>query len=355
MYFPTHVVTGAGAAYVFLLYAIQLVWTVVAAGFFLVVDRTALSQLSQTPRPRERPPARSARRARSRRSAALGAPRKRADARRLRENLAQPWPVTYLEPSWAPRGLGSRRVPRALLGVAFVPRRLSTTPSAKSAYDSALRLRPHVERGHAPRARRPRTRRSPRRTKANGYLLFDYSPPRAARSPSPGSMEFIRAKDGAVRVVVQIAADARLPRAGARRSPRSESSATSTATRRRRRRRRPRPKDAGAGRRADQPVARRARGDSASRSGRPAAGSSPGSLPRGGEARRGRLADARPRGRRRRRSSGSRSGRREALVVSRRHRAAAIADRAPVAALEAALVRLPLSLTTHSSTLPVMS
>ena len=49
MYFPLHVVTGAGSAYVFLLYVIQLVWTILAAGIFLVGDRKALSQLSHTP------------------------------------------------------------------------------------------------------------------------------------------------------------------------------------------------------------------------------------------------------------------------------------------------------------------
>jgi uncharacterized protein (TIRG00374 family) len=46
MYFPTSVVTGAGAAYVFLLYAIQLVWTISSAGFFLAIDRSALKALS---------------------------------------------------------------------------------------------------------------------------------------------------------------------------------------------------------------------------------------------------------------------------------------------------------------------
>ena len=49
MYFPTNVVTGAGSAYVFLLYAIQLVWQVGSAGFFLAVDRKALNQLSHSP------------------------------------------------------------------------------------------------------------------------------------------------------------------------------------------------------------------------------------------------------------------------------------------------------------------
>ncbi len=49
MYFPTHVVTGAGSAYVFLLYGIQLVWTIVGAAIFLVGDRKTLSDLTHTP------------------------------------------------------------------------------------------------------------------------------------------------------------------------------------------------------------------------------------------------------------------------------------------------------------------
>jgi uncharacterized protein (TIRG00374 family) len=49
MYFPTSVVTGAGSAYVFLLYAIQLVWQIGSAGFFHAVDRNALRQLSHSP------------------------------------------------------------------------------------------------------------------------------------------------------------------------------------------------------------------------------------------------------------------------------------------------------------------
>jgi hypothetical protein len=40
---------------------------------------------------------------------------------------------------------------------------------------------------------------------ANGYLLFDYKSPESGQKPVPGSMEFIKGKDGAVRVVVQIA------------------------------------------------------------------------------------------------------------------------------------------------------
>lgn len=49
MYFPTSIVTGPGAAYVFLLYAIQVVWTIASAGYFLVGDRKALSTLAHTP------------------------------------------------------------------------------------------------------------------------------------------------------------------------------------------------------------------------------------------------------------------------------------------------------------------
>jgi predicted dithiol-disulfide oxidoreductase (DUF899 family) len=39
----------------------------------------------------------------------------------------------------------------------------------------------------------------------NGYLLFDYKSPESGQKPVPGSMEFIKGKDGDVRVVVQIA------------------------------------------------------------------------------------------------------------------------------------------------------
>jgi glycosyltransferase 2 family protein len=49
MYFPTEVVTKAGSAYVFLLYAVQLVWTILSAAFFLIIDRSALKQLSEAP------------------------------------------------------------------------------------------------------------------------------------------------------------------------------------------------------------------------------------------------------------------------------------------------------------------
>jgi len=39
---------------------------------------------------------------------------------------------------------------------------------------------------------------------ANGYLLFDYKSPESGMKAVRGSMEFIKGKDGAVRVVVQI-------------------------------------------------------------------------------------------------------------------------------------------------------
>ena len=47
MYFPTNVVTGPGAAYVFLLYAIQVVWTLAAGAMFLVGDRKNLTALEE--------------------------------------------------------------------------------------------------------------------------------------------------------------------------------------------------------------------------------------------------------------------------------------------------------------------
>jgi hypothetical protein len=47
MYYPTDVVTGCGAAYVFLLYGIQVLWTILAAAGFLFVDRGTLHELEQ--------------------------------------------------------------------------------------------------------------------------------------------------------------------------------------------------------------------------------------------------------------------------------------------------------------------
>jgi len=56
MYFPESIVTTAGSAYVFLLYASQLLWTVGAAGFFLVVDRSSLRALQHSPALVSEPP-----------------------------------------------------------------------------------------------------------------------------------------------------------------------------------------------------------------------------------------------------------------------------------------------------------
>lgn len=47
MYFPTSVVTGPGAAYVFLLYASQVLWTVLAGGGALVFQRDAMKALQR--------------------------------------------------------------------------------------------------------------------------------------------------------------------------------------------------------------------------------------------------------------------------------------------------------------------
>jgi hypothetical protein len=47
MYFPTENVLGPGAAYVFLLYSLQLGWQVLGAGIFLVTNRKNLEQLEE--------------------------------------------------------------------------------------------------------------------------------------------------------------------------------------------------------------------------------------------------------------------------------------------------------------------
>lgn len=56
MYFPTSIVTGPGAAYVFLLYGIQVIWTIASAAIFLVGDRGWRSALSHTPVLTSEPP-----------------------------------------------------------------------------------------------------------------------------------------------------------------------------------------------------------------------------------------------------------------------------------------------------------
>jgi uncharacterized protein (TIRG00374 family) len=47
MYFPTDVVVGPGAAFVFLIYILQFGWTVLAAAFFLVTDKTNWQKLEE--------------------------------------------------------------------------------------------------------------------------------------------------------------------------------------------------------------------------------------------------------------------------------------------------------------------
>jgi len=49
MYFPTDVVTGPGAAFVFLLYATQVLWTLAAGAVFMVGNRAAIDALDATP------------------------------------------------------------------------------------------------------------------------------------------------------------------------------------------------------------------------------------------------------------------------------------------------------------------
>ncbi len=47
MFFPASVITGEGAAFVFLLYILQFVWQIVGAAIFLVGDRAALRALEE--------------------------------------------------------------------------------------------------------------------------------------------------------------------------------------------------------------------------------------------------------------------------------------------------------------------
>ena len=91
----------------------------------------------------------------------------------------------------------------ALLSAAFIL--VPADPAcAKSAYDSAYGF----DRTWNAGLRLVRVDLSLKVTEkddANGYLLFDYKSPESGQKPVPGSMEFIKGKDGAVRVVVQIA------------------------------------------------------------------------------------------------------------------------------------------------------
>ncbi len=54
MYFPKDIVKGNGAAYVFLLYAIQVGWTLMGAAIFLLADRSARSALGEAEAAAER-------------------------------------------------------------------------------------------------------------------------------------------------------------------------------------------------------------------------------------------------------------------------------------------------------------
>ena len=90
----------------------------------------------------------------------------------------------------------------ALIAVAIVL--VPTAPaSAKSGYDSAYGF----ERTWNAGLRLVRVDLGLKVTEkddTNGYLLFDYKSPESGQKPVPGSMEFIKGKDGSVRVVVQI-------------------------------------------------------------------------------------------------------------------------------------------------------
>src|SRR6476620_7762256 len=91
----------------------------------------------------------------------------------------------------------------AALAAAFVLAP-ATPASAKSAYDSAYGF----DRTWNAGLRLVRVDLGLKVTEkddANGYLLFDYKSPESGQKAVPGSMEFIKGKDGDVRVVVQIA------------------------------------------------------------------------------------------------------------------------------------------------------
>jgi predicted dithiol-disulfide oxidoreductase (DUF899 family) len=91
----------------------------------------------------------------------------------------------------------------ALIAVAAVA--IPESPaSAKSAYDSAYGF----DRTWNAGLRLVRVDLGLKVTEkddSNGYLLFDYKSPESGQKAVPGSMEFIKGKDGQVRVVVQIA------------------------------------------------------------------------------------------------------------------------------------------------------
>lgn len=79
----------------------------------------------------------------------------------------------------------------------------SETASAKSAYDSSYGFDRTWNAGMR-LVRVDMNLKITEKDEGAGYLLFDYMSPETGKKPVPGSMEFIRSKDGAVRVVVQI-------------------------------------------------------------------------------------------------------------------------------------------------------
>src|SRR3954464_1174247 len=90
----------------------------------------------------------------------------------------------------------------ALVATAFVALPESSA-SAKSAYDSAYGFDRTWNAGLR-LVRVDLALKVTEKDDANGYLLFDYKSPESGQKPVPGSMEFIRAADGAIRVLVQI-------------------------------------------------------------------------------------------------------------------------------------------------------
>ena len=81
----------------------------------------------------------------------------------------------------------------------------SATASAKSNYDSAYGFDKTWNAGLR-LVRVDLGLKVTEKDDSNGYLLFDYKSPESGQKPVPGSMEFIKGKDGTVRVVVQIPA-----------------------------------------------------------------------------------------------------------------------------------------------------
>jgi hypothetical protein len=111
----------------------------------------------------------------------------------------------FLAAGWLRRALRPALATTAVAGAftAMLVMAPAAPASAKSAYDSSYGF----ERTWNAGLRLVRVDLALKVTEkddANGYLLFDYKSPESGQKAVPGSMEFIRGKDGAVRVVVQI-------------------------------------------------------------------------------------------------------------------------------------------------------